>query len=272
MGEDHIEHSGWKWGGYLYRLAVWFEKMAIKRSDAVVVLTQRMNAQLKNSIDSGKDVMIKTIPCCIDLGLFKYVDDKSIKDRIGLAGKFIFIYSGSVGTYNLLNEMFDFFKSALEIISNAHFLILTQNKDLVTNLIANREDIAGEKITVTYVPQVELPLFLLAGDAGLVFRRTSPTAIAASPTKFGEYLACGLPVISTPQIGDLEGIINSNKIGVVLDAYEKAKYKEAIKKLLSLLNEGEVVRGRCRKVAEDIFALDRGVQIYLDIYNRLISS
>lgn len=273
MGEDHIEHSGWKKGGYLHRLATWFEKKAITKSDAIVVLTQKANDQLRRSLNSRKDALIKTIPCCANLELFKCADDnQDLKNKMGLSEKFVLIYSGSVGTYNLLNEMFDFFKEALELIPNAHFLILTQHKDTVVSLFKKREDIDTGKVTVSYAPQEKLPHFLLAGDVGLVFRRTSPTAIAASPTKFGEYLACGLPVISTPQIGDLEEIIKSNKIGVVLGGYGKTNYKEAISKLLSLLEGREAVRRRCRKTAEEIFSLDRGARTYLSVYNQLIST
>lgn len=272
MGEDHTEHSGWKKGGYLYRLATWFEKRAIRESDAIVVLTHKVNTLLRESINSDKDILIKTIPCCIDLNLFKYADSQNLKDEIGLSGKFVLIYSGSVGTYNLLNEMFDLFKEALKLIPNAHFLILTQNKDMVVGLMTQREDIDKNKVTVTYAPHERLHSFLSIGDVGLVFRRTSPTAIAASPTKFGEYLACGLPVVSTPQIGDLEEIINVNRIGVVLGGYEKTHYREAIDRLLPLLEEKNAIRSRCRKVAEEIYSLDRGAKAYLDTYNNLVSS
>ena len=167
--------------------------------------------------------------------------------------------------------MFDFFKEALNLIPSAHFLILTQNKDAVSDLIKRRTDIEKNRVTVSYVPQEKLPSVLSIGDAGLVFRRTSPTAIAASPTKFGEYLACGLPIVSTPQIGDLEDIIDSNNIGVVLSGYTQDDYKEAINNLLLLLREKEEVKRRCRKTAEEIFSLEHGARTYLGIYNRLIN-
>lgn len=271
MGEDHTEHSGWKRGGHLYRLAMWFENRAIRKSDAIVVLTQKVKGELKKSASSKKDILIETIPCCIDLQLFNRIDVNNLKDELGLTKKFVLIYSGSVGTYNLLNEMFDFFKEALELIPNAHFLILTQNRDAVVKLMVNREDVDKEKITVTFVPHGRLYSYLSAGEVGLVFRRTSPTAIAASPTKFGEYLACGLPVISTPQIGDLEDIIDSNKIGVILNGYGKNEYRQAIESFLSLIEEKDEIKRRCRKVAEDFFSLENGVRAYLNMYNQLKS-
>lgn len=272
MGEDHTEHSGWKKGGYLYRTAIWFEAKALKKSNAIVVLTKRMNLQLKNNLNSYKNILIRTIPCCVNLELFCYRDNRTLKERLDLSKKFVLIYSGSLGTYNLLDEMLDFFKEMLQLIPNAHFVILSQNKDTVFNLIMKRKDLDRNKIMLTDVFQEELPVFLSMADAGLVFRRTSPTAIAASPTKFAEYLACGLPVISTPEIGDLEEIINTHKVGVVLAGYGKNEYKQAINKLLGLLKEGDILKERCRKVAESIFSLNGGVKAYSDIYNYLISN
>ncbi|MDP2943348.1 MAG: hypothetical protein Q8O36_07605, partial [Candidatus Omnitrophota bacterium] len=86
---------------------------AIRKSDAIVVLTQRANDQLRKSVNYSSNISIDTIPCCVDLQLFKLADNQNLKDEIGLSDKFVFVYSGSVGTYNLLDEMFDFFKEAL---------------------------------------------------------------------------------------------------------------------------------------------------------------
>lgn len=286
MGTDHTEHSGWKQGGYLHRLAVWFELKAIKRSDAIVVLTDKVREKLtevacpRGRAGGDNDMTVVTIPCCVDLELFniRRADEEFLptadpppaeKTRLGLSGRFVFVYSGSVGTYNLLNEMFDFFNEAVKLIPTACFLVLTQNEKRIEEFLKERPDIAKDRIIVSYAPQDRLPDFLSIADAGFVFRRTSPTAIAASPTKFGEYLACGLPVISTPHIGDLDDIINSNEIGIVLNGYEKSDYIQAVTKLLVLLKEKAALKKRCRKTAEAIYSLDRGVGIYKDIYERL---
>ena len=218
---------------------------------------------MRSSINSHKNIPIETIPCCIDLGQFKRKEQPDLSQELGLKDKFVVVYSGSVGTYNQLNEMFDFFKETLNMIPNAHFLILTHNRDTVLKLIGERQDIDESTVTVRYALHSELPRFLSMGDVGLVFRRVSPTAIAASPTKFGEYLACGLPVVSNPQIGDLEEIINSNKIGAILSTN-----KDTIEEILTLLKDQDA-RKRCEDVARQIYSLDKGVSTYRDIYYKL---
>lgn len=269
MGEDHTEHSGWKKDGLLYRLSIWFEKKAIRKSDAIVVLSDRVNTFLKDNIVFKHKPSITTIPCCVNLDLFRFGNFKAAKKELGLSDKFVFVYSGSIGTYNLLNEMFDFFREARKIITNAYFLILTAHTKIIEEVLKKRTDIDAKDVYVNYVIQDRLPYYLSAADVGLVFRRSSATAIAASPTKLGEYLACGLPVISTPKIGDTEEIINLNNIGVVLNTCENDEYRKAAAKIFYLTGEKEVLKARCRKVAEDIFSLKRGVDFYSQIYKGL---
>ncbi|MEW6008480.1 MAG: glycosyltransferase [Candidatus Omnitrophota bacterium] len=272
MAEDHTEHSGWKRGGLLYCLAVWFEKKAIHRSNAITVLTERMNRHLRETLNLEKDILIKTIPCCIDLEKFNYDNNGNVKlrDSSGLRGKFVFVYSGSLGTYNLLGEMFDFFRLAVSMIPDAHFLILTQNKDIVVNMLAKRQDIDSQRIILKHIPPDKVPVFLSLADVGLIFRRDSSTAIASCPTKLGEYLACGLPVISISKIGDVDEMLKSHKIGVILNSYEASEYQEAIGRLLFLLKEKDDLRKRCRNFSENYFSLERGINAYLDIYSNLL--
>lgn len=270
MGEEHVEHSGWKSGGLLYYLAVRFEKAAMRSSDAIVVLTDRMHTKLGSELKPYENILIKTIPCCVEPRFFDCAPDDILKHKLGLSDKsLVLVYSGSAGTYNLVNEMFDFFKEVLRSAENARFLILTQNKETVNNLLTKRDDINKEGVIVSSVSYDKLPSWLSMADAGIIFRRPSPTAIAASPTKFSAYLACGLAIVATAQVGDLEEIINSRNIGVVLSGYARQYYREAAAKLLSLLKDKDGLRIRCRKAAEEIFPLQRGVKAYSEIYNKL---
>lgn len=273
MGEEHIENSGWKKDGILHRLAVRFEKVAMRNSGAIVVLTNRMNSSLKNArfLDSQAKPIIETIPCCVNLKA-SYADSNrggnDLRKKLDLSGKFVFIYSGSIGTYNLLEEMLDFFRAASDVITNSHFLILSHTPDAVSRAVEDK-GIDTKDVTVTFSERANLADFLSLGDAGLIFRRPSVTAIAACPTKFAEYLACGLPVISGPRIGDLEEIINTRKIGVILQGFDTNSYKDAAGKLAALLRDKNGIKKRCMDTAEELFSLERGAESYLNIYGRL---
>src|SRR2546427_526797 len=56
---------------------------------------------------------------------------------------------------------------------------------------------------------------LNAFDLGFLLLPSSPNIETSSPVKFAEYLNSGLPVFSTPRIGDFSDFIVKEKIGGV---------------------------------------------------------
>ncbi len=70
-------------------------------------------------------------------------------------------------------------------------------------------------------------------------------------------------------MGDTKEIIKRERIGIIVDEFSDAAYKEAGKNLMELLSEGERLRKRCRAAAEKYFSLDSGVEKYWNIYRRL---
>ena len=43
------------------------------------------------------------------------------------------------------------------------------------------------------------------------------------PTKLGEFLGCGVPCVCNDGIGDMTDIINSGKVGIVLNSFDKVE-------------------------------------------------
>ena len=103
---------------------------------------------------------------------------------------------------------------------------------------------------------------LAGADAGLVFARPAFARIGMSPTKLAEYLACGLPVVTTPGIGDAESVVLEDRIGVVVRSLDRAGYEGVCEALSTLLEEGETLRTRCRQSAVRRFGLERGLAGY----------
>lgn len=261
MGDDHVEHSGWREGGFLHRLARGFEKRLYAKSDAVVILTEKAKEQIY--AETAGKVLLKTIPCCVDLKLF----DVPVPMRKKSAG-FVFVYSGSLGSYNLLDEMLDFFSAANLVMPQARLLILTQNASFALGRLKGFAH--KDKVDVSFIERQRLPQVLSSCDAGIIFRKISSSAPAASPTKFSEYLACGLAVVANAQIGDIETIISSRKLGSIIKNYSDGEYLRAARELEALILEGSSVRERCRKAAREIYALERGVTSYRQVYEALL--
>jgi glycosyltransferase involved in cell wall biosynthesis len=122
------------------------------------------------------------------------------------------------------------------------------------------------------VPPEQVPSFLLAGDAGLSFIKPCFSKISSSPTKIGEYLAMGLPVVTTSGIGDVDSLITGSRAGCLVREFSVAAYEDALTGIEKLL--GEVgLKPRLRAAARHVFDLESvGGPLYRQLYRRLVGS
>ena len=65
--------------------------------------------------------------------------------------------------------------------------------------------------------QPEIVDALASGDYGLLLREDNATNRTAAPTKFAEYCAAGVPVVTTPYVGDVTRLVDAHNIGIVIE-------------------------------------------------------
>lgn len=89
---------------------------------------------------------------------------------------------------------------------------------------------------------------------------------AAVPTKIGEFLASGRPVIVSKGIGDLDQMLTSTKTGLVID--QNDSLLDISLKISRILDDPETP-DRCRALAMQHFDMDESVDRYLGIYEKM---
>ena len=115
---------------------------------------------------------------------------------------------------------FDFMKPILS--SNIHIKLLFLS-DYDEKIIKLQSEFKNQ-ITCKKVKANEVPDYLIAADYGLLIREKSVTNKVASPVKFAEYLACGLMVIISEDMGDYTEFTSLNKCGSLSkDLFEISK-------------------------------------------------
>ena len=97
-----------------------------------------------------------------------------------------------------------------------------------------------------------------------------PSLTAAMPTKIGEFLACGRPIVINKGLGDMDEFIAESNVGVILSA-DSGDLRGAATELVSLIADPETPF-RCRAVAEKYFSMDIGAGKYLDLYSRMLKN
>ena len=112
------------------------------------------------------------------------------------------------------------------------------------------------------IPNYSFGVSVCKMDAG-------PSLAAAMPTKIGEFLACGRPIVVNKGLGDMDQFIDEFDAGVVLDG-SSSNLVESASRLANLLLDSDTPR-RCRALAEKYFSMDVGASKYLDLYSQLLS-
>ncbi len=268
--DERVEGRLWKGKGAVYKAAKYFEKCFFFNADEVVVLTEHAKGIIRKWGYRTDNVSV--IPCCANTNTFKFRSD--FRDRIrqlhGLRDKFVFIHAGSLEYWYIKEHMLDYFSEAKKLVPNAHFLILAHcDKERILEFIQAKKDLSMSDFTIISARFSDMPGYLSAADAGLFFITPVFTKLASSPTKFAEYLSCGLPVIINDRIGDMEDYVIKNRVGVVIKNFCVDEYQKTFKEFMDLKKDPGL-RDRCRRVACDNFGLETGVDKYLQVYSRLI--
>jgi glycosyltransferase involved in cell wall biosynthesis len=251
----------------MYRLIVWGERLCLRHADAVVSLTYAAVAHLKR--EHGSDLAPKrfaVIPTCVDLDRFPC---RHARDT----GRSLVI--GSVGTvlsgWFRLDWLMAFFRAGADTWPDVSFHVVTRDQRAGIVAAAAEAGIGSQRLTVEARPPGEMPHALAGLDAVAMFYEPAASEIARCPTRLGEVLASGLPVVASEGVGDVAEIIRRYNVGVVVVEGAEPAMRRAASELGRLLDDPELP-ARCRKAAEERFSLEAGVEAYQALYGEIAAS
>lgn len=250
------------------------ERQFFEQADYTISLTEHARDIIHSWTKiKGNPIPMQVIPCCADLSLFDYhtisaEKTAELKRSLSIADSdFVLSYLGSMGTWYMLDEMLDFFKE-LEIKKpNARFLIITPDEPSTIETVAAAKNISKDKLVIRPASRAEVPLFLSLSDLALFFIRPTFSKTASSPTKQGEIMGLGIPLICNSDVGDTDRIVEDSGCGAIVRKFDHESYAEVLSKLDEVLH---IDREHIRAGAEKYYSLENGVKKYLSVYQKLI--
>jgi glycosyltransferase involved in cell wall biosynthesis len=243
--EERVEGGIWPADGLLFRVAKRCERWFFASADAVVTLTDVSVPRIRELMD-GRDAPLVVIPTCVDLNRFADSKPRSGAPHV--------LWCGSIGTwyrFDLAPPLARALGMELEVVTRQTALA--------------HQHLDGLAATVRTLPPAEVPTVMRQGDVGLSLCRNALAMQAMAPTRFGEYLAAGMPVIVTPGLGDVERLVTERRVGTVLVSEDEAGFAAAADAIRMLLAEPELPT-RCRELARELFDVEAGAAAYLSLY------
>ena len=274
--DEKVDAGAWNQDKWIYRLIYRFfkrkEKEFFLTTDSAVSLTNAGKSEIQ-SWDYMKNVQdnIHVIPCCADTDLFNpdIIIEESLviwRQKLGIQpNNFILSYLGSIGTWYMLEEMLDFFVEFLKLKDNAKFLFITHDEHGRIREASQRRGLENY-IIIQPAQRSEVPTLLSLSELSIFFIRPTYSKISSSPTKQGEIMAMGIPIICNAGVGDTDMIVKNYNSGLFLSEFNSKSYQQVIEEHLKKSYEAKNIR----KGAIEYFGLEKGIQSYLQIYSNFV--
>ncbi|TFI59904.1 glycosyltransferase [Sphingomonas parva] len=277
--DERVEGHSWPQINPVFRAVYGYfksvERRLLRGADHIISLTHAGKRQLLTraelQIPAPQDA-ITVIPCCVDFDHFPLTtrDGRQAARRmLGLPQEArVVAYLGSLGSWYMLDEMLDFFRVCLERDANARFLFVTHDAPEPILQAARTRGIGTDRLLIRPASREEVPQFMCAADFGLFFIKPVFSKLASSPTKMGEMLALGLPVVTNSGVGDVAEIVEETGSGVAIDRFDDEAYREALERIDGLSMTPEMHRER----ALPWFDVELGIARYDRVYRDLAAS
>ena len=263
--DEKADRAGWSRGSLKYKFFKKLEVNLINLSDSVVSLTDEAVSLLKDNSEVKKGIDFKTIRTCVDRNIFKPIVSNNTDSN-----KLILGHLGSVDTAYDIEPVLSLFKEFLEDMLEAeiHFFNKKDHNYIIKKCEALKVPL--EKVVIKSLSREELSDHLSKISIGCFFANDNFSIKASLPTKIGELLSCGIPVLCNDINADVKEMVEKNRVGMICDLKSSSTRKKIRTNLMELIQDKDL-KSRCINLAENNFSLDKGIRQYKAIYERLLS-
>lgn len=274
--DSRVDGNMWNKNNFLYKKIYNFflkkEKQAVALNDGIVCLTHAAEKIIRQWPEYNENVPLTVIPCSVDVNLFdpkKITKTKKLnfENTLNIEDTdFIISYLGSIGSWYLIDEMVRFFKVICDKIPASKFLFISPDEHELVAQRAHKYGLSPDRIIVTRAARNEIPTLLSFSRFSVFFIKPCYSKQSSSPTKHGEIMAMGIPVITNEGVGDVASIVEKYHSGIVLNEMNDKEFISALNKI----EEASFDYHKIRDGAIEYYSLDKAIEKYRKIYKEII--
>ena len=222
-------------------------------------------ARLYNA-DANK---VSLVPCGVDLSVFKPLDQKSVRERLGLNGEKILLYVGRIEPLKGLDLLVE---TAAQMDTGESVRLIVVGADANggrelerVKQLAQDRDLEDQIDFVGQVDHTELPLYYNAADVCVMPSYYESFGLVAL-----ESMACGTPVVAT-RVGGLPTIVQHGRTGYLKSWRCPETFANSLEMIISTEGLQQSMGEAARKRAEGL-GWDNVAAIMSEEYDALIGS
>lgn len=260
--EELIDANRLKRNSIVHKVLQLLESKLLKDASHTVSLTHAAIDYLTEVYPHLDRNKFSSITTCVDLERFQSLNSLSKEKKLGTMGTVI------SGWYKL-DWLFRTFKIQLQLDSNSEFKIVTRDSVEYLRKLASKYDIHESKLEIISSEPKDIAYNISDLKVGLLYFTQGISKIGSAPTRMGEFLACGIPVIGNRGVGDMAQIIEDFNVGVVLESDDDESILKALIKLDKLYEDENLIK-RCQDTAATYFSVEKGSEKYRQIYKKIV--
>ncbi len=246
---------------------------SITKADHIICVSENLK-KLYMSRYSLNESKLTSLTTGCDANRFKYNPEirESFRKKLGVESKFVLSYVGSVYfSWQNISRTLEVYKLIKNLKPNTVMIIITRENDKpILYDFFHKHNINPDDLILRFsVPNEEIPNYHNASDLGIILRDNHPLNHVAAPGKFGEYLCCGLPVLTGFGIADFSEKLQKTSYGIVLNNIKDDE--ELTKKFKDFLNiYNNINRKEISLWAAKIFSFHEHFGKYIKLMKRFL--
>lgn len=252
-----------------YRALMWVERRLLRNAASVVSLTEAAVDHLVEVYPEVPRDRYEVITTCVEVDRFTTSQDDVAARPLMERHPFTV---GTMGTllsgWYYLDAFFSFFLAVKRNRPDARASIVTRDNHEQVLAAARTAGVRLGEVEIVSASTEEMPALLSEMDVGVMFYAPD---IGRAPTRLGEFLAAGVPVVGNTGIGDMARLIEHYQVGVVVKNPRDAQELGAAAFALLEQYDRIVGSGACNHAAREYFSTDQGARRYSAIYRRLFA-
>ncbi|HSS99028.1 MAG TPA: glycosyltransferase family 4 protein [Terriglobales bacterium] len=252
----------------LHRALAMVANFLYRQSDEIVVVTPAFKQHLMKhwEVPAAK---ISVVPNGVETELFSPgKTNSSLKQGLGIEGKFIACYIGTMGMAHGLDTILE---TAAELKTAApQILFLLVGEGAEKENIATRARSMGLSNVLIVDSQLreKIPSYICASDVCLVLLKNTPVFETVIPTKMLEYMSCGRPVILGVE-GQAKKILQEAQAGVCIPPEDAKQLGQAVMRIAADKDLRKSLGDNGRRHVLKYFSRQHTASAYLDVCRKM---
>ena len=246
-------------GSIVHKVLTRLQTVCLRDAATVLSLTDAAVGYLRDQYPAElQGQRVAVIPTCADLQRFR-PSDKPPSERV----------YGCVGTvlsgWFLMDWLAALFNTVAQKDPEARFEVVTRDDTETVRAALDIDGKLGDRLSIFPSASESVHEALQKQSTSVMFFTAGTSKLGSAPTRLGEALGCGIPVIANEGVGDVADIIRRYNVGVIVKDASDTAMNAALDDLEPLRSDPDLP-SRCRQAAEEVFSLEAGTEAYRKLY------